>query len=1044
MPTLSPMVQNPGLLASLKKKEAEKKKRDLEAKLAAAIEVPRTTQSKPIDFGAYKSKPTLRSALTTPVLKAIKKAGTTPIPTIDDYKPRLAITKQAVGALKKTRDVLLPRPESDEEAIKMGFVPFKSPVSGETTYIDPLGAVGSMKRVGGPIKSGVQSLLKKARLKAGPKATQVVDIRIKDAAEKLRQAEKDLRRAQRQGPDELPSAQTAQEQALIDFHARAEEIDLPKSQYSRTISWAKQTSTEVEQGVQDLRPVFVKDAKAQAGPKATQVSAPKQSAQSESGLLTRLRQSLSPQKSTSLPPTLAETDTKSTAISRLKDAVSKAEAYSRPKLEKIYAAERAKRAGKVAGILSKSRGLKSQYAALGALKGELAPVKPSFSPIKLAGTDVDELVRTIHASNKLLPLEKVSTTNSFRGLLEGRIPTKNEIQMFSKVFPKDVVDTILQKRTLGEKAWDITQQVMNLPRAMSATGDLSAPLRQGVTMLHHPKTFTKNFGRMFKMAWKEGNYQNTMDEIANRPTYSKMRESGLSFTEIDAPNLTEQEERFLGNQLSEKIPIFGRLARASDRAYTGFLNKMRADVFDQLYRDATNLGVVDNPKLLHDFAKVINTSSGRGDLGVLNSAAPVLNGLLFSPRLAASRINMLFNPVYYTRLEPLARKEALKSVFTFLGAWSTVAGLAKLALGDKVDIGTDPRSADFGKIKSGNTRFDIAGGMQQYIKAAAQLFTGVYVSSTTGRELQLGPGFGKMSRADILSRFVQGKFSPVASFVNGLVKGENYQGEPFQVAPEIIDRMLPMLWQDAYEIMRDEGLLATTKAAPAVFGVGVQTYSDYIPSMGKTASGADKIEWRTSPSIGEDVVRKITGTELSDIPESEWPALRKERQQDILRGIQLEKTKAEVIADGKMRTVGETMVYLDDGVVKTKELRNALDAPKEWKKVEARNQIDADPQLSAKMKKLDTLLSSLGNSKSGKARRENLLDQLTPNQKAHYEAYKSKVSAEKSKHTAEFRDLLYPNPRDAIQYMKQLPQEEALRIFKLLTTAEKVQLAKGR
>ena len=193
------------------------------------------------------------------------------------------------------------------------------------------------------------------------------------------------------------------------------------------------------------------------------------------------------------------------------------------------------------------------------------------------------------------------------------------------------------------------------------------------------------------------------------------------------------------------------------------MNKLRADTVDDIVSQAKKSGVELTPNLLDSAARFVNSASGRGDLGVLNKAATVLNAAFFSPRLIASRLNLL-NPVYYSKLDPFVRKEALKSVLSSAGIITGIATMAKLG---GLDVGTDPRSADFLKVKSGNTRWDIGGGFAQYIRLIAQLVTGEKISSTTGRKMTVGEGYKPMTRLGIVGDFLGRKYSlmPKDSFL---------------------------------------------------------------------------------------------------------------------------------------------------------------------------------------------------------------------------------------------------------------------------------------
>jgi len=258
----------------------------------------------------------------------------------------------------------------------------------------------------------------------------------------------------------------------------------------------------------------------------------------------------------------------------------------------------------------------------------------------------------------------------------------------------------------------------------------------------------------------------------------------------------------------------------SNRAATGFLNKMRADVFDDLVKKAQRLKLnvnVEGPKI----ATYINTATGRGNLGMFENAAVALNSVFFSPRLMASRVSLM-NPVFYAKLSPMVRKEALKDLLGLAGVATTTLGLAKMG---GAEIGYDPRSADFGKIKIGNTRYDIGGGFLQYMRLGAQLITGEHVSSTTGVKTTVGEGYKPMTRAEILGRFIGTKESPVASFAMGLLKGKGFAGKKFEVGKEAGLRFVSMVVQDMYDLYEERGLEGLLMASPAIFGIGVQTYA---------------------------------------------------------------------------------------------------------------------------------------------------------------------------------------------------------------------------
>ncbi len=503
----------------------------------------------------------------------------------------------------------------------------------------------------------------------------------------------------------------------------------------------------------------------------------------------------------------------------------------RGKQEKLYTKERGARLAKLKAVREKTSGEKGFYAELKQLKGELPKIEYESIREKISQIDIDNLFDKVKDADILTDWEKITAREGLAkmfGEYGGRIPTRGELDLLNRVFGYEFTKTLLDKRPLLQKMKDVGYEVANLPRAIMASFDLSAPLRQGAFLIGKPKQFIPAFGKMFKAFGSEKAYKAIQADIIRKPSYKLMRQSKLALTEIDA-RLTMREERFMSN-LGEKIPLVGKGIRASNRAYTGFLNKLRADVFDDLVNKARKLGLEPEKDILlsKSIANFVNNATGRGSLGKLQGAAIGLNSFFFSPRLMASRLSLL-NPIYYIKQPPFVRIQALKSLLTASGVATTVMGLAKLG---GLEIGYDPRNADFGKIKIGKVRHDILAGFGQYIRAGAQIITGKYISSVSGKEVTLGEGYRPLTRLDIFTRQIESKEAPLASFATDLMRGQNWMGEDVKVVKEIGRRFVPMVIGDMIDLAKEDPKLLPL-GIPAVFGVGLLTYESYPSEVRK-------------------------------------------------------------------------------------------------------------------------------------------------------------------------------------------------------------------
>jgi hypothetical protein len=483
-------------------------------------------------------------------------------------------------------------------------------------------------------------------------------------------------------------------------------------------------------------------------------------------------------------------------------------------------------------------------AQLGELGGKLAPEIPVGRLLNEFGAadselrrvfqpQVDGLFNAIRGSKNLSYTTRLNTERALNNALEGKTPTKSDIRLLGEMFGEDARKALAHKRVTENLV-----RVLNLPRSLRTTFDLSLAFRQLlVSGVRHPIVWSKTWKAQVQAAASPKKAQAMMDEIAARPRYDEMVESGLAVRGTSGGIATREEPHI--SDLAERIPGVGIPVRASSRAFTVGGAFFRANLYDLLVDHAERGGLVFNRggKVLskaekRDLASVINAGTGRGNMGsqTLERAAPFLTMGLFSPRLIASRIAFL-NPAYYAKLSPPARLEAAQSMVALVGAGMAVLWLAKQA---GAVVADDPRNADFGKIRVGDSRIDIWGGFQQYIVNGYRIAVEESVSSTTGEVKKLEGGFAQPSRFDIAEDFAVGKLAPVPGWVAGSWKGKNFEGEDFSEVREGLKQFVPLGWESAYDTYKASGDPAATAAMFGLgfVGIGGQTYSSK-PAKGK-------------------------------------------------------------------------------------------------------------------------------------------------------------------------------------------------------------------
>lgn len=475
---------------------------------------------------------------------------------------------------------------------------------------------------------------------------------------------------------------------------------------------------------------------------------------------------------------------------------------------KIYTSEKAQKAAEVRKV--DLTGEAGANARLAALQGEHSKV--SMDPIKLEQPDVDELYDEIN--NSLLDVfQSANATTGLKKILTGEVPKLSEIRLLQNVFGEEKMSQLGDLLPKIDKKGTLLHELANVSRGLMTSFDLSAPGSQAKTLIH-TKAWRDAWGDMVKSLGDENAYKEVMDSIMSHDDYKYIvkpdgtkvkpffHRAGLKLTDLTSAR--EESTASLAERLGFGI---GKGVRASNRAYTAFLNKVRADHFNRLVTNAEKAGLNphENMELAQNIANFVNNATGRGSLKFgnvnLERSAENLNSLLFSPRLMASRLHMM-NPANYVKWNTpenaFVSKQYLKSLMALAGSWGTELALAS-KLGAEVDF--NPTSTNFMKAKWGNTTLDPGAGFQQFMVLLARMTGGEYETST-GNQKEYGRGFGTKNRFDAVMDFAVNKLHPTTGLPIRAMRANEYQ--PFSIGDETLRTYIPMVLQSFSEIIQDD------------------------------------------------------------------------------------------------------------------------------------------------------------------------------------------------------------------------------------------------
>lgn len=441
-------------------------------------------------------------------------------------------------------------------------------------------------------------------------------------------------------------------------------------------------------------------------------------------------------------------------------------------------------------------------------------------------------------------------------------------------------------------------------KAIIASFDISYSLRQGIKALLHGnfKIWAKSFGTTLKTFGQEmvnsspGLFKSRNDavmravraEIFSRPNAL----NGKYTASKDGYNLGILFEEAFPSAAPERIPVLGRIFKASQTAYEAGAMRMRADLADMFIANAEQNGVdmLDEVQATA-FGHLVGSMTGRSGLGSFEAQGRFLNATFFAPRFLMSNFHTLTAGQFDKAIQasPEAKKQARLATLRIAGSIGAILLVAKTLNPDSVE--EDPRSTKFGKIKVGdNMWLDITGGMAGLAVLGSRIVTGK-TKSATGKIIEgRASAFGAQTSLDTLEMFISGKFSPGAAAVRDFLKGQDFSGKKPTVGSTLANMTVPIGVQNLVDDLKagnDDFLVAFLAE-----GLGISVSRD---ALGGYSKQWRSLEEKKGDEVYNDALKLLTKNFRNRMDRmektNEWKRADQEERNKIIDKVKREETE---------------------------------------------------------------------------------------------------------------------------------------------------------
>lgn len=423
---------------------------------------------------------------------------------------------------------------------------------------------------------------------------------------------------------------------------------------------------------------------------------------------------------------------------------------------------------------------------------------------------------TQEEAKKITDLSKKVQETKLKANEEGKFSTESERLEYGTA--KVNIENYVNNLKIEGKKPDF-EQTVGISKSLVASLDNSFFGRQGIKTLYtRPTVWLRAFLKSWKDIALELKGQDAINLI-KADIYSRPNALNGKY-QAGRYGLDVLSEEAYPSSLPEKIPLLGRLFKASESAYNGGALRIRADLADGLIKLADESGVNTlNREEAKNIGNLVGSLTGRGNLGKADVLAKEFNVLLFSVKFMKSNIDTLIAPAKYAigkvrgfenKGAEFASKQSAKSTLKIVTTIASLLTIARLLNPDSVD--KDPRSQNFGKIKVFGHWVDITGGMASLVSLASRLVPtvhngewGLWKKSSTGnwtnltaREYGQGDGFDLL-----VDSLFSNKLSPTAGLLRDAWKGEHFGGEKFNIKSALLNLVTPLSIQNFNQLKDD-------------------------------------------------------------------------------------------------------------------------------------------------------------------------------------------------------------------------------------------------